>query len=1139
MKEKYIKICIICLIMFLCMNQYEVLAVTGTALSSAGGTLATGSYYLNSDVTLSTNIAIPSGAEVVLDLNGYVLKHTNSERHFVISTGGKITIIDSNPTRSHYGTVSDGLWTYNSSATSGVEIKGGVITGGLKSDRGGAFFNAGTLIIEGGTIAGCKAISNGNANENDMENYPVNTITNGVGGAVFINDTATFTMNGGAIMYCKAGISSSVGASGGGAVFVDANANNIATFTMNDGIISNCSAPCGGAVFVHSNITTGNTNKEGSKFFMNGGKITGCSATATSSTNSAGGGAVFVNTTPGTGSYVASVGLFELSNGIIENNTTKCNGGAVYSLGKFTMSNNSKISNNSTNNTGETLEDGLLVYTGLGGSIFIYKENAEFVMNDGTISKSIAASGGGIMVWTDSTFTMNGGTISNCKSLGKGGMGNGGAVYVQASTFNFNEGVLEENYARRYGGAININQSAKLYLNGNCDVLDNEANHGGGISQEAGDCQIQLDNKDILIKGNKAIGSSNNGNGGGLFIEKGVLNIIAGEIIGNSATNNGGGIALRVSRIGGDITVNMTGGTLEDNEAGVNGGALDIYADYTFTSTEETTDTNRINDVVVNLKDGILNGNSADKNGGAINIYVNEANGTAVMNIGATNYTAPQMEENTAKENGGAICINNGSVNITKGIINSCIATNGGGGAIYISGGDFTMDGGSIGEVVDEQKNGSKASKGGAIYVTGGNFTMNDGEIIGNTATESGGGIQISDGNVYITGGLIEYNLARGEASDAGYGGGIFVDGGEVVKITGGEISHNIAAKNGGGIEIKTDKTVTVDIYSGMFFENMAEGSGGAVGVDCNNGTINVGKQGCDGLSTSSHSHPIILDNIAGVAGGGFYTTGTSAILNIYCGTIDNNLVDGVESNFEQTNGIVTVYQNVKIGTNRDGIVVVGGSFIDKNMTDLTQVKITYVSNFNGSTATKEAEVTVGTEITLPGDIFAVEDYEVLGWTEDVTNPTVNQYDKGEKFKVTQETVLYAVWYESNNEPTILVIIPAEIKLNEGQSSETIAIDATVSLFPRTKKLNVNIVTSDFTLKLKNNEEILDEIEYILYKDEEELVGGETILELYTETTLLEYNKTSIVELELIDSLSKYSGTYEDSITFEVEVIDI
>lgn len=1139
MKEKYIKIYIICLIMFLCMNQYEVLAVTGTALSSAGGTLATGSYYLNSDVTLSTNIAIPSGAEVVLDLNGYVLKHTNSERHFVISTGGKITIIDSNPTRSHYGTVSDGLWTYNSSATSGVEIKGGVITGGLKSDRGGAFFNAGTLIMEGGTIAGCKAISNGNANENDMEKYPVNTITNGVGGAVFINDTATFTMNGGAIMYCKAGISSSVGASGGGAVFVDANANNIATFTMNDGIISNCSAPCGGAVFVHSNITTGNTNKEGSKFFMNGGKISNCSTAASTTDNTFGGGAVFVNTTPSTGSYVASVGLFELSNGTIENNTTKCNGGAVYSLGKFTMSNNSKLNNNSTNNTGTTAEDTYAIYSGTGGSVFIYKENAEFIMNDGTISSSTAGSGGGVMVWTDATFTMNGGTISNCKSLGSGGMGNGGAVYVQASTFNFNEGILKENYARRYGGAININQSAKLYLNGNCDVLNNEANHGGGISQEAGDCQIELDNENILIQGNRAKGYTNNGNGGGLFIEKGILNLSAGSIIGNSATNNGGGIALRVSRIGGDITVNMNGGYLEENTASVNGGALDIYADYTFTSTEETTDANRKNDVVVNLRKGTLTGNSANENGGAINIYVNEVNGTAVMNVGATNYTTPQLEDNIAKGNGGAICINNGSVNMTKGVINACTATNGGGGAIYISGGDFTMNGGSIGEVIDDVKNGNRASKGGAIYVTGGNFTMNDGEIVGNTATESGGGIQISDGNVYINGGLIEYNLARGEAANAGYGGGIFVDGGEIVKIMGGEISHNIAAKNGGGIEIKTDKTVTVDIYSGTFFENMAEGSGGAVGVDCNNGTINVGKQGCDGSDTSTHSHPMVLDNIAGVAGGGFYTTGISAILNIYCGTIDNNLVDGVESNFEQTNGIVTIYQNVKIGDNRDGIVVVGGSFIDKSMTNVTQVKVTYYSNFNGSTQTKEAEITIGTEITLPGDIFAVEDYEVLGWTEDITNPTVNQYDKGEKFKVTQETVLYAVWYESNNEPTILVVIPAEIELNEGQSSETIEIDATVSLFPRTKKLNVNIVTSDFTLKLKNNEEILDEIDYVLYKENEELLGNETILELYTETTLLEYNKTEMIELELSDNLPKYSGKYEDAITFNVEVVDI
>ena len=83
---------------------------------------------------------------------------------------------------------------------------------------------------------------------------------------------------------------------------------------------------------------------------------------------------------------------------------------------------------------------------------------------------------------------------------------------------------------------------------------------------------------------------------------------------------------------------------------------------------------------------------------------------------------------------------------------------------MYLADGEFIIYDGNIGSVVNNQKIGCKAVCGGAIYVTGGNFTMNGGSIEGNTATESGGAIQISNGNVYITGGKISSNVARGES---------------------------------------------------------------------------------------------------------------------------------------------------------------------------------------------------------------------------------------------------------------------------------------------------------------------------------------------------------------------------------------
>lgn len=87
------------------------------------------------------------------------------------------------------------------------------------------------------------------------------------------------------------------------------------------------------------------------------------------------------------------------------------------------------------------------------------------------------------MVEEGSTFNMNGtGVFSNNSAVGYLGTGNGGAVYVNnGGTFNFIKGELSQNRARRYGGAININQSSVLSISGECDIESNIAGHGGGF----------------------------------------------------------------------------------------------------------------------------------------------------------------------------------------------------------------------------------------------------------------------------------------------------------------------------------------------------------------------------------------------------------------------------------------------------------------------------------------------------------------------------------------------------------------------------------------------------------------------------------------------------------------------------------
>ena len=775
-----------------------------TSTQSNGGILS-GNYILRSDVTLQKTIEINAGTSLTIDLNGHTITFPPGQGR-VFLCKGELTIKDS---------------------SSG---KTGVITGGV-GDRGGFVYLIGKFNFLGGTIRNAHA-------EEGAQSDGENAYTNGVGGAVYVQYGAEFIMDGGNIVNCSAyGYEDDPYINGkyysqdgigwmphmGGAVFINALEGKGGKFHFKSGTIRNCFSGVGGAVCVHvaqrSNAAAGSAGE----FIMEGGEIIDCRCDYKWSSYRYGGGAVFV-----AGNISNNLSAkFTMKGGTIGGCTSATHGGGIKSQGIVEMHGGTITSCK----CGEGKDQCF------GGGVHLYQEMASFTMTGGTISNCTASSGGGVMVWGDNDtgkpiFIMNGDPattkIIGCQATGNG---NGGAVYVQQSTFNFRNGTLSDNYAVRYGGAININETAILTLEGNCIIQDNKARAGGGLSQEAGGCVIDINNKGVLIENNQAIaneeivgGITANGQGGGILIEKGSFRMSTGKIINNTASRNGGGVSCYVSRLIGDVTAEITGGEISGNSAGISGGGIDLYADKVYDPnnvqpTEKPTDNgpNGLNDVVVDLTGGILHSNSAE-NGGGIYVGINEENSTATMTINSS-YTVSTIYGNTATENGGAIGLNNGTVTVKSG--NFFNNTAGRGGAIYLGTGNMSMNNVCIHE-------NTATYSGGGVYLAHGKLTIEGAEknkIVKNTANSTanstGGGIHIQNGKLEMTKCLVQENTAT-------YGGGVCVNNSDATTInllnSAITFEKNTATTAGGGMAVLGRITLN---FAGSFQYNSANNGGG------------------------------------------------------------------------------------------------------------------------------------------------------------------------------------------------------------------------------------------------------------------------------------------------------------------------
>lgn len=191
------------------------------------------------------------------------------------------------------------------------------------------------------------------------------------------------------------------------------------------------------------------------------------------------------------------------------------------------------------------------------------------------------------------------------------------------------------------------------------------------------------------------------------------------------------------------------------------------------------------------LENGAILQNNYNTSGSGSAISTGVENATITMNEGAT------IQNNTIDGFGGGICI---SGNYTK----------------------FTMNGGTI------EGNHAKGSYiyGGGVYVSGGSFEMNKGTIQENTSDNCGGGVSVvgSSGIFTMNGGTITKNVSDDYMS----GHGLYTSvPAENVKLLGGSIIDN--AKEG--------EAKQADI-AGTYTSGISLGNGVEVGTIYRNRTV-------------------------------------------------------------------------------------------------------------------------------------------------------------------------------------------------------------------------------------------------------------------------------------------------------------
>ena len=298
---------------------------------------------------------------------------------------------------------------------------------------------------------------------------------------------------------------------------------------------------------------------------------------------------------------------------------------------------------------------------------------------------------------------------------------------------------------------------------------------------------------------------------------------------------------------------------------------------------------------------------------------------------------------------------------------------------------------------------------GPAVYMDGGNFKMNGGTISGCESRNYGGAIYLDGGSFEMNGGIIENNKTTSDASS--YGGGAFYVRAAKLTINGGLIQKN--SSNCGGAIYNTSYGTTI-INGGVIKNNTTLGdtpNGAAIFHSCKHeakASLRIG--GNANIDVGNDIY--LMSNTSATK----YVEITSSIKNPLILTVEGESEGRVIA--DAAEGVVLTYNDMaKIGVSNSSYALK----LEDNKIKLTQtssgvttfpVYLGYDAN-NGTNAPdgSSAEIVAGSSAT-----FTISDrvptrtgYNFLGWATD-KDATSAEYISGGSITISSNTTLYAVW---------------------------------------------------------------------------------------------------------------------------------
>lgn len=618
-------------------------------------------------------------------------------------------------------------------------------------------------------------------------------------------------------------------------------------------------------------------------------------------------------------------------------------------------------------------------------------ENCSAIGGGGNGTGKVTINGGNVTAVATTTGTAIGGGIGFQSSGGYGDVTiNGGNVYAYNHA---NKWKIPSAAIGGAGSSASVGNIGKVTITGGNvyaqTALGTAIGGGSSKTRNGGGAEVTITGGNVIAKsladGNISAGA---GIGGGTGCSGGVQPDADVNVDGGKATIKiFGNPVIRTGSIGGGKCGHPSRGKIGTADITVSGG--DIQAQFVMAAGASTAPR-------FTMSGGVIrNSNTDDAADEFYNIV--KPGGAVYMEDGTFEMTSGVIRDCSATY-GGAVYIKKGKQSATPpvfkmsgGEILSCRAS-ADGGAVYLEDGSVNVSGTAL-------VNHCSAVRGGALCViktaeasSVPEFGMSGGDLSENVASVAGGAVFLEGGTVTLSGGSISGNLVQD-----GNGGGVCISGGSFTMPSGGSaaIKENSALSvkgtagdgYGGGVHVASETDgVKVELFSGSVTNNSSARYGGGVSVNMKTGVEASVTVGADGSTVG----PVISGNLTLHQGGGLYVNGNMADVVINSGKISGNQTSGYVANPDVVNN--------------DGMVTLNGGEVASN-------SVTY--DGNGGTYqnadTYVQKIVTDTKNRLQAPSFTRTGYTFERWNTRADGLGID-YTGDEVVIRSTDLTLYAIW---------------------------------------------------------------------------------------------------------------------------------